>query len=248
MTATTFWSNDPTILFNKDYITEIWPMQSMNFEQKLNAITRMVIILSLLGTLVTQKISFLVIGLITLMVVFVMYRFRKQKIVASMFGGAKSANNNNNGNSKEGFEGRVSKTTNPVTLETILRSDFYPVTKRNPMSNVLLTEIMDDPTRKAAAPSFNVDVYEDIMKATKGAVQKLNPGIKSTNKKLFGDLADQFDLDQSMRVFYTMPNTRVDNDQGAYGDFLYGDMPSAKESNAAGAVQRVKDNYRYLLY
>jgi hypothetical protein len=29
---------------------------------------------------------------------------------------------------------------------------------------------------------------------------------------------------------------------------LYGNMPSSKESNAAGAMQRVADSYRYTLY
>ena len=77
----------------------------------------------------------------------------------------------------------------------------------------------------------------------------MNPGIKNTNKQLFGDLWEQFQLDQSNRVFYSTPNTRVMNDQGAYSQYLYNNMKySAKEDTPEGAIARVQDNYRYILY
>jgi hypothetical protein len=128
-----------------------------------------------------------------------------------------------------------------------LRSEFHPTTKKNPFGNVLLTDIMDTPNRKSAAPSFNPDVYDDIDKAVKKQTQMLNPGIINTNKQLYGDLKDNYDLDNSMMQFYSMPNTRVANDQGAYAEFLYGNMPSGKSSGPDGAFARVQDNYRYIL-
>jgi hypothetical protein len=76
----------------------------------------------------------------------------------------------------------------------------------------------------------------------------MNPSIKNTNQQLFGDMWQNFELDQSNRVFYSTPNTRVANDQTAYAKFLYGDMPSAKGTSAADNLQREKDNYRYTLY
>ena len=36
--TTPFWSNEPTILFNKDDILQLWPTENMSFEAKLNAI------------------------------------------------------------------------------------------------------------------------------------------------------------------------------------------------------------------
>ena len=42
--TTQFWINEPTILFNKDYMLELWPTLNMNYEQKLNAITRLIIL------------------------------------------------------------------------------------------------------------------------------------------------------------------------------------------------------------
>jgi hypothetical protein len=133
-------------------------------------------------------------------------------------------------------------------LQEFLKTDFEPNTKLNPFANVLLTDIGDNPERKSAPPSFNPDVYEDITNSTKKMVQKLNPGIKNTNKQLFGDLGEKFYLDQSNRNFFSTANTRIANDQTAYANFLYGNMPSSKESGIDGAMQRVKDNPRYNLY
>lgn len=239
-----FWSNDPTILFNKDYIFELWPTTSMCYEQKLNAISRLIILLTILGYILTMSKRVLAVGVITLLVIFILYNMRKQKLTKDML-----ENFEVQGNEVTGmFDNKPKSFVNPVTLDAVLRTEFKEGNKKNPFSNVLLTQINDDPNRKAAPPSFNVDVDEDITKNVKRAVQMMNPGIKNTNKQLFGDLWQQFELDQSNRVFYSTPNTRVANDQGAYGQYLYGWMPSGKESTPEGAFARVQDNYRYTLY
>lgn len=239
--TTPFWFNDPTILFNKDNILQVWPTQQMVFEAKLNAISRIVIIMTFLGFLFTKSWKLIVIGIITLTIILTLYKLRKQKIVRSLI-------------KKEGFSVNPSMqptelkmTSNPVTLENVLRSNFHPTNKKNPFGNVLLTDIADTPDRLAAAPSFNPDVYEDIDKSVKKQTQMLNPGIINTNKQLYGDLKSNYDLDNSMMRFYSTPNTRVANDQGAYAEYLYGNMPSGKSSGADGAFQRVADSYRYIL-
>ena len=154
------------------------------------------------------------------------------------------------GNEVTGLNNRKSDSIfNPVTLDAVLRTEFKEGNKKNPFSNVLLTQIMDEPNRKSAPPSFNVDVDEDITKNVKRAVQMMNPEIKNSNKQLYGDLWERFELDQSDRAFYSTANTQVEpGDQGAYSKFLYGEMLSGKESNAGGALARLQDNYRYTLY
>jgi hypothetical protein len=232
-----FWSSEPTILLNKDYIFELWPTDSMCYEQKLNAISRLIVLLSILGFLVTGNIRILVVGVVTMGIVYFMW----------------SRNMGKNG--KEGFKEKDSEniamvnapdlTTDPTTLDTYLKENFYTTNKKNPLGNVLLTEIMDNPDRKSAPPAFNPDVQEDITRATKKTVQFLNPGIKNTNKQLFSSLTDNFYLDQSNRAFFSNPSTKIPNDQGAFADFLYGDMPSCKDGDG---IQCIKDNYRYTLY
>jgi len=239
-----FWTNDPTILFNKEYVLELWPTANMCYEQKLNSISRLIILLTILGYILTMSKRVLAVGALTLLVIFVLYSMRKQKVTKEMLEGF-----NVQGNEVTGmFDNKPKSFVNPVTLDAVLRTEFKEGNKKNPFSNVLLTQINDEPNRKAAPPAFNVDVDEDITKNVKRTVQMLNPGIKNTNKQLFGDLWQQFELDQSNRVFYSTPNTRVANDQGAYGQYLYGWMPSGKESTPEGAFARVQDNYRYTLY
>lgn len=243
--AIQFWTNNPIILFNKNYIFELWPTTDMCYEQKLNAISRLIILLSILGYILTLSKKILAVGVITLLMIYLLYSTRKQKLTKEML-----ENFDVQGNEVTGmFDNKPKSYVNPVTLDNVLSSDFKEGTKKNPFSNVLLTEINDEPNRNAAPPAFNVDVDEDITKSVKKSVQMMNPGIKNTNKQLFGDLWEQFQLDQSNRVFYSTPNTRVMNDQGAYSQYLYNNMKySAKEDTPEGAIARVQDNYRYILY
>lgn len=241
--TTPFWYNEPTILFNKENILQIWPTQQMTFDEKLNAISRIVLVMTILGFMFTRNSNILIIGIITLAIIFSIYKLRKKHLVSSLI-------------KKEGFSVNPSiqptelspalMTTNPITLETVLRSNFHPTTKKNPMGNVLLTDINDTPNRFAAAPSFNPDVYEDINKVVKKQTQMLNPGIINTNKQLYGDLKDNYDLDNSMMRFYSTANTRVCNDQSAFSQYLYGAMYSGKESTPEGSMMRVKDNWQWI--
>jgi len=242
--TTPFWPNDPTILFNKETILQVWPTQQMTFEAKLNAISRLVILMTILGFIFTRNWNLVIIGIVTLAIIFTLYKLRKQSVVSSLI-------------KKEGFSVNPSMQpsalspspmlTDPVTLKNVLRSSFHPTTKKNPFGNVLLTEINDDPNRLAAAPSFNPDVYDEIDKSVKKQTQMLNPSIINTNKQLYGDLKNLYDLDNSMMPFYSMPNTRVTNDQGAFASWLYSNMPSGKGDDASAALARVQDNYRYIL-
>jgi hypothetical protein len=240
----TFWSNDPLILFNKEYIFEIMPKQGMSYEQKMNSITRLIIYLTFLGYIFTTSRKLIIVCLAILFVIFILYKVRQQQIINEGF---HNINNTSNSYVHSSLPSS-NKITNPQTLETFSKSEFKEGTKKNPFSNVLLTDIMDDPNRNAAPPAFNPEIDESITKNVKKSVQHMNPGIKNTDKQLFSDLTDNFYLDQSNRAFYSTANSRVSNDQGAFGNFLYGNMPSSKESNAGGAMQRVKDSYRYTLY
>ena len=239
-----FWINDPTVLFNKDYILDLWPTSEMCYEQKLNAISRLIILITILGYISTMSTRILVIGFLTLAVIFVLFKMRKQKLTKEIVEEGFTDNS-----SPSVLKQKPKHITNPATLETVLNDEFKEGNKRNPFSNVLLTQINDEPERKPAPPSFNVSIDEDITKNIKKTVQMLNPGIKNTNKQLYGDLWQNFELDQSNRAFYSTPNTRVANDQGAFAQFLYNDLKySAKESTAEGAIARVRDNFRYTLY
>ena len=138
--SNTFWLNDPTVLLDKNHITELWPTNNLNLELKLNAITRLIILLGLLGYLITQSIKIPISAFITLIIIVIIYKTKgsRRKI-------------------KEGL-------TNTQYYSTI-KENFYPPKKENPFMNVLLPEIKDNPKRKPAAPSFNPIVERDINNA-----------------------------------------------------------------------------------
>ena len=217
--------DEPTTLFQN--ITEIFPTDGMTYEQKINAIARLIILLSGLGFIFTMKPRFLIIGFVTLVLIVTLYKMKlnlKEPV-------------------SEGFSNLQKK------KEGIIKKvDFKEGTKKNPFSNVLLTEIGDDPKRNSAPPAFNEQVDADITQNIKRGVQFMNPEIKSTSKQLYGDLWDKFELDQSNRAFFSTANTQVMADQSAFSQFLYGDMISAKEQNADGAIARTQDNARHRLY
>jgi hypothetical protein len=245
------WINDPTILLNKDHIMEFWPMENMCYEQKLNAITRLVILVTTLGFILTMSLRIIFIGIVTIVAIYILYIMKKPNMLKDNI---KLKDKNKEGfsilgNQVTGLFDKSKTITNPVTLDTIIKTEFKEGDKKNPFSNVLLTEIMDEPNRKSAPPAFNPDIEEDITKYVKKSVQSMNPGINNTNKQLYSSLWDNFELDQSNRVFFSTPNTKVvPGDQAAFGQYLYGEMPSAKESTIEGNLQREKDNYRYILY
>mgnify|MGYP006444934331 CR=1 FL=1 len=121
---------------------------------------------------------------------------------------------------------------NDKTIESFVnfykenKGDFTEPTKKNPLMNVLLPEIQYDPKREPAAPSFAPDVVEQINN-------------KASDSRLFGDLGDNIAFENSMRNFYSNPSTTIPNDQNAFADFLYGNMPSCKEGDP---FQCVKNN------
>ena len=178
---------------DKDHIKEFWPTKEMSYINKFNAITRLVILLSVLGFLVSKNLKFLLTGIITIVVMVFFYK-------------------------TPNTEKFTVETPKPISL-----SDFTQPTTSNPLMNVLLPELNGNPQRKQAAPSFNRITETSI-----------NDSVRKQNKidpRLFNGMKNDYDLELSMRNFYTNPNTTVPNKQNEFAQFCYGDMISAKEGN-----------------
>ena len=224
LSSTPFWINDPYILLNKDEMTDIWPMPLMSIEQKLNAISRIVILLSILGFLITKNINIVFTGLITLAIFVIIYKLQYQVQNKS----DDNTNNNSDQTKKEGFVNSK--------LYNVLKPNLTTPTVNNPMMNVLLPEISYNPTRKQAAPAYNPAVEKEINHSTEVATvidfePKTMSEAEKIKKKLFADLGDKYEFDNSMISFYTNPNTTIPNDQAGFAEFCYGSMISCKEGN-----------------
>lgn len=211
---TAFWINNPMVLFNKDKIMEIWPLENMTIEEKLNGITRLVLLLTILGYLITKNIKIIVTGAITLFSLVLLYKMKMENTLKS---------NIKDLNIKEGF-------TNPE-LYKMLRKNFTEPTITNPAMNVLLTEIDDNPNRKTAAPCYNKVVENDMNEKTKEFITNNFDDKTNIDERLFKDLGDSFVFDQSMRAWNSTPNTSIPNDQKSFAEYCYGDMISCKEGD-----------------
>lgn len=142
-----FWLNNPKVLLNNNYIHEIWPKPNHSFERKLNAITRIVILLSLLGYLFTKSIKIVISLLVTLVVLLIIYKTKKPKKI-------------------ESFD------LNENTNHSLIKPDLNTMpTDKNPFMNVLINEYVENPERKKAAPLFN----KKVDKKVKDIMIKKNP-------------------------------------------------------------------------
>ena len=75
---TQFWINDPMILLNKKSL-QVWPTECMNMNEKLNSITRLVVLLCLFGFILTQNVNFVWISILTLVCIVFYQRLNDNK-------------------------------------------------------------------------------------------------------------------------------------------------------------------------
>ena len=210
-----FWLSDPTILLKQNEIMQIWPADTMGSNEKLNAITRLVIILTFLRYLISLTYKIIITGAVTLAAIILLYTIQRSQ-------------EDQTDSEKEGF-------TNPQVYK-LLKNNYTEPTEQNPAMNVLLPQISDDPNRKAAAPSYNRGVEKEMNEKTQQFVTDTF-GDPNIDQRLFKDLGDNFNFDQSMRTWYATANTQIPNDQHAFAEYLYGDMPSCKEGSKFACMQ-----------
>lgn len=226
---TAFWLNDPTVLFNNAGITEIVPMTGMNRESRLNAISRMIILLTILGYLLTLSYKIILLGVISLAMIAFLY-------VAQGSSAAAAATPTPSGK-KEGFSNYANYNTGRRRMTKVAAASspsgltFQAPTPQDPLMNVLLTDIVDRPNRPAAEPAFNPKVEHAINESTIQFVVDDLGGNPNLEDRLFRDLGDNYEFSNSMRNYFATPNTRIPNDQHAFAEYCYGDMISCKEGN-----------------
>ena len=207
-----FWFDNPNVIFQSKYIAEFFPVEGMTYNQKLNAITRAVIVITLLSFFYSQKLRVLIVGIISISAIYVMHYFHVK----------------NSGPSKEGFD--------PASLEDLkdysaVQEMFDVPTDSNPFSNVLLPDYDYNVDKKPAPPAFNDIVGVSILDQAKQIVINQNPGQPDIADKLFSDLGEQYIFEQSLKPFYSNPATTIPNDQAGFSDFCYGSMVACKEGN-----------------
>ena len=239
-----FWIDNPNVLLNNNYITQIWPTVSMSRVEKLNAITRLIIILMVLGYFFTRRITIIITGIVAIVIIIFLYYSKKSNI--------------NNKKQIEGFN--LLEHTN----KKIDSQKYTMPCKNNPLMNVLPTQINEDPNRKPAAPAYNKTVIKEINKKTvdmiddnynsmsnNNILKKFKKTLNNDNntkttkisEKLFADTCTGMDtrynnitFNDSMQRFYSTANTQIPNNQKGFAEWCYGGMSSAKEGDSTALI------------
>ena len=201
-----FWIKSPYELIRLDNISNIWPTKNMDYSMKLNVITRLIIILSVIGYGITKNIIILTLALVALGIIVFLYY-----------------------NKKDNYE-HFSNIINNDSNHQINPDNFYSSNWKNPFGNVLLPEINDNPNRKMAPPAFDTKIKNIIDTNTKDMVQSINTSNKNIDQRLFADIGDNFQFDKSMISFNSNPITTVPNNQKAFAEYCYGNMSSCKDN------------------
>lgn len=226
-----FWGQNPNVLFQGEYLYELFPVSHMSYNQKLNALTRSIILLTLISILLSGYYRSIVVGLITLGAVYVLQYHHEKNITSKR-------------NTNEGFSNNVDDLLDSNQIE--IDTDVFDTPKiTNPFSNVLINDYDYNPNKKPAPPSFNKNVNEEILDSVKGMVKDINHDQPDIQDKLFKDLGEEMVFEQSLRPFHSTPNTSIPNDQKAFTDFCYGSMISCKEGNPFACARNMNRHTNY---
>lgn len=226
MSTDLFWGENPNALFNPTLLFELFPMSTMTHNQQLNAISRLVILLSLLFYFALQSVRVIFMSIFTLGAIWLIHYTteRKKKVRFS-----------------EHFE-TSDVATEYISDKSIPSDIFGKPTLQNPFQNVLITDYQDAANKKAAPPAYIPMVQEQIIQETKKLINSINSQQPNMSDNIFRSLEDNLAFEQSMRPFYSTPATTIPNDQGAFADFCFGSMTSCKEGNSFACAKQLSSS------
>lgn len=193
-----FWIKDPKILFKKDKILQLWPYEEMSYNEKLNATTRFIIIITLGGYALINNYLILLFGFILLLLIVFIHNYYKNEI-------------------KEGLENLEKE-----------HLDENKHTRVNPLYNVMMTDYVDNPKKEEASKIYNEQKEELINDKVKQFIYENNKDNKDIGKLFnnlannidFEKTMRQFHINPST----TIPNNQDDFLKYCYND-LYSEKP-----------------------
>lgn len=218
-----FWLTNPSVLIDYEYIMNIWPKRTDDVNTKLNAVTRCVIILTLIGLVLTQqnKIRLIATALVTMFAI-VFYQHYITKLKTTL---EDNKETNVASSSKEGFQSGMNgdnRINGDVKYKEMCgRDGLTDPNKNNPMMNVMPMDIKNNPRRPPAQPSYKGCVKRNISKNIR----------KNLDPRLFCDLGDELSFSHFERRLHTMPNSQIPNNQKKFAEFCYGNTAIVKDTH-----------------
>jgi hypothetical protein len=213
------WFNNINTLFTKDNFFEIIPVVNMNYNEKVNAITRFCMYLSLLLIVFTGNLNYLYLPLCVIILFYVVHIFRPEQVKDEFTNKnnhshshnhehnhlENETNDNNRSNENVSTVSNENTSQEEINREEKIDNCRQP-TPNNPLMNLQISDITSD-NNVRACNSSNKSIMEDID--------------KSFDDRLYLGSEVVYNTRINQRNFYTMPNTKSYNDQGAFAKWLY---------------------------
>lgn len=197
------WIDDPTILLKHSELSKLWPCSSDRIE-KFNTTTRLILALTIIGYLIMNRWGILILGVIAIGTLSYIYITNDKKL--------------------EGF-------VDTAEPDSKIDPSLIVPTQENPLMNVMPADIIDNPERTKANNSYNREISNEINETVQDFVVKDFGDDEKVREKLYRDIGDTWEFEQSMRTWYTTPNTQIPNDQKSFTEFCFGDMKSCKDGD-----------------
>ena len=213
------WFENPNVLMRS---LELFPLAQDPPNQQLNAMTRLLLLITLVVFAFTRSIATLLLGASSaagLAYFFQSFR-RKQRMEEE----EKKKREEEEGE-EEGFQGgrrRKQKKQRKLLEEVRLAVSnpeglFQTPTEDNPFGNLLLSDAARRPSRLPAVPIKSASARHLVHSAMKRQVEKRHPDVAA---RMFATSADQYQFQQSLLPFFTQPVTTIINDADAAYRFL----------------------------
>ena len=210
-----YWFKDFTQITNIEKYNKILPQSEDNYSEKVNSIVRLSIIVGVLAALINLNYTFLFLQLITTIVSYITYNYKKQVL------------------KMEEEKAQVKKMTDDIFLNI------------NPSENVIISNnAIDNLKRELNAtrctPPTRDNVFMNALpyddrKRYEACDYTENQEVKSTMDAMFDiyphDTQDIFNRNDGRYGFHTMPSTTFPNDRDTFTKWAYGTPLTCKEGN-----------------
>lgn len=185
-----FWIKEPSILFRKDKLFQLWPYEHMTVEEKLNATTRFIIFISFFGFMIFNNYLVLLFGIILILALICLFFYMNKY-------------------NYESFENEIlleqSKITEKNPLYNVMPTDYQDDVNKKKLN------IKYDKTQEEI---INDNVKKFILEENKDNKEIGNIFKELTDNMDFDKSMRQFHTNPST----TIPNTQDDFLKYCYGD------------------------------
>ena len=213
MEETPFWSKNLSLLL----YPEILPTSSMTSNQKWNATSRLILLISVVLTILRSSLDSLVIGAVLLVLIALAHPYFI---------------------SKENKVDKNSISERPLILPSKPLSS--PISAKKTAPTVSLLKLQNKPSKNNPFMNINTlqlgqpESFQDDLDVIDSMI--INERVSSDSdtidqskeidthfyQDLFRDVSDVYGKVHSQRQFYTMPVTTIPNDQDKFANWLYG--------------------------